>query len=180
MAIYLNKDSKIIVQGITGGMGSKHTTLMLQAGSNIVGGVNARKAGTTVELNGQELGATKDPNGLALFQAFVDTVRAQGKGFVAYQWPRLGSDKPVDKLSYVQGFEPWGWIIGSGVYVDDVTQATVHRVWVSGGIVLASLLGAAYLFLSFYRVMDGGLKETRRHLRAMTDGAPRLRSHPKG
>jgi succinyl-CoA synthetase alpha subunit len=55
MAIYLNKDSKIIVQGITGGMGSKHTTLMLQAGSNIVGGVNARKAGTTVELNGQEL-----------------------------------------------------------------------------------------------------------------------------
>ncbi|MCL8025184.1 succinate--CoA ligase subunit alpha [Nocardioides bruguierae] len=52
MSIYLNADSKIIVQGITGGMGSKHTTLMLQAGSNIVGGVNARKAGTTVELNG--------------------------------------------------------------------------------------------------------------------------------
>jgi succinyl-CoA synthetase alpha subunit len=55
MSIYLNKDSRIIVQGITGGMGSKHTTLMLQAGSNIVGGVNARKAGTTVELNGKEL-----------------------------------------------------------------------------------------------------------------------------
>ncbi len=55
MTIYLNKDSKIIVQGITGGMGSKHTDLMLQAGSSIVGGVNARKAGTTVELNGQEL-----------------------------------------------------------------------------------------------------------------------------
>jgi succinyl-CoA synthetase alpha subunit len=55
MSIYLNKDSRIIVQGITGGMGSKHTTLMLQAGSDIVGGVNARKAGTTVELNGKEL-----------------------------------------------------------------------------------------------------------------------------
>ncbi|WP_232680451.1 succinate--CoA ligase subunit alpha [Nocardioides sp. R-C-SC26] len=55
MSIYLNKDSKIIVQGITGGMGSKHTDLMLQAGSNIVGGVNARKAGTTVELNGEKL-----------------------------------------------------------------------------------------------------------------------------
>jgi succinyl-CoA synthetase alpha subunit len=55
MSIYLNKDSKIIVQGITGGMGSKHTTLMLQAGSNIVGGVNARKAGTTVTLNDTEL-----------------------------------------------------------------------------------------------------------------------------
>ena len=44
MSIYLNKDSRIIVQGMTGGMGSKHTTLMLDAGSTIVGGVNARKA----------------------------------------------------------------------------------------------------------------------------------------
>jgi succinyl-CoA synthetase alpha subunit len=52
MSIYLNKDSKIIVQGITGGMGSKHTTLMIESGSTIVGGVNARKAGTTVELAG--------------------------------------------------------------------------------------------------------------------------------
>ena len=55
MSIYLNKDSKIIVQGMTGGMGSKHTTLMVESGSNIVGGVNARKAGTSVELAGQEL-----------------------------------------------------------------------------------------------------------------------------
>jgi succinyl-CoA synthetase alpha subunit len=55
MSIYLNKDSRIIVQGMTGGMGSKHTALMLDAGSSIVGGVNARKAGTTVELGGQEL-----------------------------------------------------------------------------------------------------------------------------
>jgi succinyl-CoA synthetase alpha subunit len=55
MAIYLNKDSKIIVQGMTGGMGSKHTTLMVEAGSNIVGGVNARKAGTSVELGGKDL-----------------------------------------------------------------------------------------------------------------------------
>jgi succinyl-CoA synthetase alpha subunit len=55
MAIYLNKDSRIIVQGMTGGMGSKHTALMLDAGSTIVGGVNARKAGTTAEIGGREL-----------------------------------------------------------------------------------------------------------------------------
>ncbi len=55
MSIYLNKDSKIIVQGMTGGMGSKHTTLMVEAGSNIVGGVNAKKAGTSVELGGKDL-----------------------------------------------------------------------------------------------------------------------------
>ena len=55
MSIYLTKDSKIIVQGMTGGMGAKHTTLMVESGANIVGGVNARKAGTTVELGGKEL-----------------------------------------------------------------------------------------------------------------------------
>ncbi|MFT4263997.1 MAG: succinate--CoA ligase subunit alpha [Nocardioides sp.] len=48
MSIYLNKDSKVIVQGITGGMGAKHTALMVDSGAQIVGGVNARKAGTTV------------------------------------------------------------------------------------------------------------------------------------
>jgi succinyl-CoA synthetase alpha subunit len=48
MSIFLNKVSKVIVQGITGGEGSKHTALMLQAGTQVVGGVNARKAGTTV------------------------------------------------------------------------------------------------------------------------------------
>jgi len=52
MTIYLNKDSKVIVQGITGGEGTKHTALMLKAGTNIVGGVNARKAGTTVTHEG--------------------------------------------------------------------------------------------------------------------------------
>ena len=55
MSIYLNQDSRIIVQGMTGGMGSKHTALMLDAGSTIVGGVNARKAGTTAEIGGAEL-----------------------------------------------------------------------------------------------------------------------------
>ena len=48
MSIYLNKDSKVIVQGITGGEGTKHTRLMMKSGTQVVGGVNARKAGTTV------------------------------------------------------------------------------------------------------------------------------------
>ena len=55
MSIYLNKDSKVIVQGITGGEGTKHTALMLKAGTNIVGGVNARKAGTTVTHGDQDI-----------------------------------------------------------------------------------------------------------------------------
>ena len=122
------------------------------------------------ELNGKDVGDIKDPNGLALFKAFVDKVRESGKGFVAYQWPKPGSDHPVDKVSYVVGFEPWGWIVGSGVYTGDLRDAAMRKAGWTSGIVLASLLFAAYLFLCFYRVMDGGLRETRRHLRAMTEG----------
>ena len=55
MAIFLSETSKIIVQGITGSEGTKHSTKMLAAGSNIVGGVNARKAGTTVTIGGRDL-----------------------------------------------------------------------------------------------------------------------------
>ena len=55
MSIFLNKDSKVIVQGITGGEGTKHATKMLASGTNIVGGVNARKAGTSVSIGGQDV-----------------------------------------------------------------------------------------------------------------------------
>ncbi len=122
------------------------------------------------ELNGQDVGGMKDPNGFALFQAFIATVRKDGRGFVAYQWPKPGSDLPVDKLSFVQGFEPWGWIIGSGVYMADLREAMLRDVARVAVVLTASLLVAGYLFWSFYRVMDGGLRETRRHLRAMTSG----------
>ncbi|MBP7522620.1 MAG: cache domain-containing protein [Leptothrix sp. (in: Bacteria)] len=121
-------------------------------------------------LDGQDLSSMKDPNGLALFLAFNDTVRRSGEGYVAYQWPKPGSEQPVDKVSYVKGFEPWGWVLGSGVYVGDLKAAAWARVRWNAVVVAAVLAVAIYFFLSFYRVMDGGLRETRRHLRAMTAG----------
>ncbi len=75
------------------------------------------------ELDGKDLAQNKDPTGKALFVAFVDTVRSSGSGFVSYMWPKPGSDQPVEKLSYVKGFAPWGWVVGSGVYVDNVDAA---------------------------------------------------------
>ncbi|MFI7347070.1 succinate--CoA ligase subunit alpha [Streptomyces sp. NPDC049936] len=55
MAIWLNKDSKVIVQGMTGATGMKHTKLMLGDGTEVVGGVNPRKAGTSVDFDGTEV-----------------------------------------------------------------------------------------------------------------------------
>jgi methyl-accepting chemotaxis protein len=78
-------------------------------------------------LDGQDLSGFQDPTGLRIFMAFVDTVRRHGAGMVRYHWPRPGAaegEAPVAKLSYVTGFEPWGWVIGSGVYVDDLAAET--------------------------------------------------------
>ncbi|MET9876063.1 succinate--CoA ligase subunit alpha [Actinacidiphila glaucinigra] len=55
MAIFLTKESKVIVQGMTGSEGTKHTRRMLASGTNIVGGVNPRKAGTSVDFDGTEV-----------------------------------------------------------------------------------------------------------------------------
>ena len=75
------------------------------------------------ELDGKDLSNLKDPNGKKLFVEFVDTVKREGEGVVSYFWPKPGMDKPIAKVSYVKGFEPWGWVIGTGVYVDDVDSA---------------------------------------------------------
>jgi methyl-accepting chemotaxis protein len=72
------------------------------------------------ELNGKDLSGNKDPNGKALFIEFVRVVQQQGSGFVMYFWPKPGMDKPVEKVSFVKGFAPWGWVVGTGAYTDDV------------------------------------------------------------
>ncbi|WP_345795915.1 methyl-accepting chemotaxis protein [Castellaniella sp. MT123] len=104
------------------------------------------------KLEGQDLSNMKDPNGLKLFVAFVDTVKASPThdGFVFYLWPKQGAAQPVAKVSYVKGFTPWGWVLGSGVYLDTVNAI----VWGQAGQfalaagVLALILLAVGIFLS--------------------------------
>jgi methyl-accepting chemotaxis protein len=91
-------------------------------------------------LDGQDIRAIRDPTGHAFFADAADIVRAHGAGTVRYFWPRPGSDQPVPKLSFVQGFAPWGWVVGTGVYVDDLAAARLH---------LAAGLGGLGLFAAF-------------------------------
>ena len=112
MSIYLNKDSKIIVQGITGGMGSKHTTLMIEAGSTIVGGVNARKAGTTVEFEG----GTSVP----VFGSVAEAMEATGADvsviFVPAAFTKAAATEAIDA-----GI-PLAVVITEGVAVKDTAE----------------------------------------------------------
>src|ERR1035437_9616948 len=67
------------------------------------------------ELNGQDLTDNKDPAGKQIFVEFVNIVKKHGSGFIEYQWPKPGKDAPQPKLSFVAGFEPWGWVIGTAL-----------------------------------------------------------------
>jgi methyl-accepting chemotaxis protein len=76
------------------------------------------------KLIGASADAMQDPTGRFLFREMNAQVDSSAKaGFVTYHWPKPGQDKPIAKLSYVSGFAAWGWVIGSGIYIDDVEAA---------------------------------------------------------
>ena len=125
---------------------------------------------TSPKLEGQDVSSKADPNGMHLFTAMVDVVRSQGSGAVAYMWPKPGSDAPVPKLSYVQGIPGWGWIVGSGVYMDSVDAVFWPRVWMFSG---AALLLSGVLMLAGYlisRSIRGPLSRAVSLARKVADG----------
>jgi methyl-accepting chemotaxis protein len=117
------------------------------------------------ELNGRDLSDFKDLNGKRLFVAFADTVRARGAGVVDYLWPRPGSSMPVPKLSYVRGFTPWEWVIGTGVYVDDL--ATMR--WNMALNLLALGTGASLLLGSLIWLLGRSVAQPTRNLIGVTE-----------
>lgn len=79
------------------------------------------------EMEQQDLSQTKDPNGKLLFLEMITACQKDGGGFVDYLWPKPGKDKPAPKTSYVKLLPEWGWIVGSGIYVDDV-EADIRKI----------------------------------------------------
>jgi methyl-accepting chemotaxis protein len=117
---------------------------------------------TKPELDGKDLSDDADPNGKRLFVEFVDVARRKGAGFVAYLWPKPGSSEPVRKISYVKLFEPWGWVVGSGLYLDDLDAAARDegtRVGLSAGVILLIIgLGAFALARGITRALGTAVR----------------------
>ena len=113
------------------------------------------------DLEGKDLSELRDPSGLRVFVQFVDVVRRDGEGFVSYQWQwKDDPNQIVPKLSFVKGFKPWGWIIGTGIYLEDVrleiARITRRLLLITTGI----LLGIAGLLALIVR--QGWRVETQR------------------
>ncbi len=122
------------------------------------------------ELNGKNASGIKDPQGNALFVMFADMVKHNNQGFVPYLWPKPGSAEPVQKLSYVQGFAPWGWVIGSGIYIDDLKAQMVSQLkqLLLAVVAIVALLAALTHVIS--SAILGRLKTSTRFARAIADG----------
>lgn len=125
---------------------------------------------TKPQMDGTDLSGFKDPTGKPVFVEMAAQVERSGEGFVAYQWPRPGSDKPVPKISYVMGFQPWGWIVGTGIYIDDVDAAWRHTALQAGLIVLLLLGLMIVASVSAYRRMFGPLGKMVECMRDVAEG----------
>ena len=122
MSIFLNKDSKVIVQGITGGEGTKHTALMLKAGTQVVGGVNARKAGTTVSHKN----AGGNDIELPVFGTVAEAIKATGADVsVVFVPPKFAKDAIIEAID---AEIPLLVVITEGIPVQDSAYAWAYNL----------------------------------------------------
>ncbi|HMK60702.1 MAG TPA: cache domain-containing protein [Dissulfurispiraceae bacterium] len=122
------------------------------------------------ELNGTDLSGVKDPGGKEIFVEIVNLCERSGSGFVEYQWPKPGESNPQPKISFVQLYKPWGWIIGSGVYVDDVMK-TVWRIIIGIGILLiiVSIVVTTTTFIVGGGFISGPIERYAKMMRGFSD-----------
>lgn len=97
--------------------------------------------GVNADLIGKNVGEIKEPNGKYLFVEMAKAVKENGVSTYDYLWPKPGSTQPVEKISYLQQNKEWNWIVGSGIYVDDVKAEVDAMRWqILGGTLLLSLV----------------------------------------
>jgi len=126
------------------------------------------------ELIGKEISALKDPTGRSFMLDMVKVVRQSGAGFVDYVWSKPGEQEPAPKVSYVKQFQPWGWILGTGIYVDDVQKSVAAIKW--GLIGFTLFFCAASLLLSYFisRNISRSVAELVEANRRLADGDLRV------
>ncbi len=123
------------------------------------------------ELNGKDISDVKDPDGKALFLDMVNIVKNRGEGVISYLWPRPGEMEPQQKVSYVKGYKPWGWVIGGGSYTEDITAVVYKMLMILGGmIVVVSVLVTLMTFIVGRGFVTKPMNEFKKALRMIAEG----------
>jgi len=95
------------------------------------------------QLVGNNVLGLEDADGKLFFQEMVDKVKDKGQGIVKYQWPKPGKEEAQPKISFVRGFKEWNWVVGTGVYVDDL-QEIKNDIY--GNVIIISLVIIVFSF----------------------------------
>jgi PAS domain S-box-containing protein len=116
------------------------------------------------DLNGQDLVNFTDPRGVHIFVEFAALVQREGEGYIDYVWQWKDDPQRLEpKESYVKGFAPWGWIIGTGIYIDDVNQE-IARIEQSLTNTSLAISGAIVLLLLFVLQQSLGIEKERQEV----------------
>jgi PAS domain S-box-containing protein len=132
------------------------------------------------ELNNKDLSEYEDPTGKKLFVESINVVKSNQEGYIYYMWQwKDDSTKIVPKLSFVKAFEKWGWVIGTGIYLEDVNEEisslTSNLFYLSAGILF--LLAFILFFISKQSLIieikrldaETGLKESEAKYKALVE-----------
>jgi len=106
------------------------------------------------KFQGKYLGDMQDPNGQYVIRDLKDIAYNQGSGFYEYQWVRLDEVTPVPKIAYLFLYQPWDWMIGTGVYVDDIDQQAQDRLNIVKDELASSLADISFSQDSTFLVLD--------------------------
>jgi PAS domain S-box-containing protein len=133
-------------------------------------------------LNGKELKSFEDSHGKKLFVEMVDTVKSSGEGYVDYMWQwKDDSLKIVPKLSYVKKFAPWNWVVGTGIYLEDVKEeiSRLEKKIITISIIITALSALLILYIAFQnlksekrrKLAEDELKESRERYRMLVEAS---------
>ena len=125
------------------------------------------------ELVGKSQAGTQDPNGVYLFREMVGVAKAQGEGYVDYSWVKPNATIPSPKITFVKAFQPWGWILATGVYVDDVEAELNRWLWSMGTL---SLIIGAFAVLATVLISRQLVKQVTSVIDVVAEGATQVGS----
>jgi methyl-accepting chemotaxis protein len=121
-------------------------------------------------LNGKDLSGFADPDGVHLFKEMVKVTRTKDADFVHYRWEKPGHTEPVDKISYVKRIKQWDWIVGTGLYTDDIKAQTTMMLYGAVGIVGFTIFASLLVVIWFARGLSRPIAQVVNMLQEMTKG----------
>ena len=121
------------------------------------------------KLVGQNLIDMKDPSGQPLVKNLINIAKSGG-GEYSYYWPKPGNDEPVEKLSWAEAVPEWQWMLGTGVYIDDMNAAFMGQAAIVGAATLIAMLLAGVASYVVIRSINKPINRLVANMRSLADG----------